>query len=256
MDRQLAQLRFEDLWRIENQSHSALDMLISKLRELEDAISKLPPIAKGVLNKRVSAVLEKQMFDTEVFIDVIETIAVTLPELSPTRIAEDVRSRIYPSLPAFKNAKPPPHITESGRPPLINLWESMPATTRVGVERLIQQGKLSTSLVGWLNNVANLLARQRPKRKRGAPRATSQLFIWQVASIWRRLGLRPGLTYDNFLDRHEEGGRKEGRVESGFQGYCRAALAAFGEFSQISARQVENTKKNHGSNPPGMPYVR
>ena len=60
------------------------------------------------------------------------------------------------------------------------------------------------------------------------------------------IGTEPGLAYDFFLhpaddDRIGRGGR----VESVFQRYCRAALTAVGDFTEISARQVANYKKEH-----------
>ena len=74
----------------------------------------------------------------------------------------------------------------------------MPAVTRVKVEAMVQDNP-SRSLVSWLNNVARLLERERPARKRGAPRAISQVFVSRIATIWRTLGLKAGLAYNFFL---------------------------------------------------------
>jgi hypothetical protein len=246
---QLSQIRFDHLQQMENHSLRALDQLISLLRELGSAITRLPPRTRGDLNRRLASILEPGIFDTEVLIEVIESLAQSLREASPKRLVDDAYSIIHQPLPVFKDAKPLPHPTEQRRPLLIDLWESIPEVTRVKVERLMQKAGRMTSLSGWLILLADLLLQERPARKLDARRSQSQLFVWRVASIWRRLGLKPGLTYNFFLHPpdHNRIGRG-GRVESGFQSYCRAGLAAFGDCSEISARQVENTKKRYRSN--------
>jgi hypothetical protein len=251
---QLSQIRFDHLRQMENHSLRALDQLISELRALGSSITQLPPRTRGHLNRRITSILEPGLFDTEVLIEVIEALAQSLREASPKRLADDAYSIIHHPLPVFKDAKPLPHLTEQRRPLLIDLWESIPEVIRVKVERLMQEAGLMTSLSGWLTSLADLLVQERPARKLGAPRSQSQLFVWRVASIWRRLGLRPGLTYNHFLhhavqDRIGRGGR----IESGFQCYCRTALAAFGDFSVISARQVENANKRYRSKSSRMP---
>jgi hypothetical protein len=47
------------------------------------------------------------------------------------------------------------------RPPIVDRWETMPAATRVKVERMLQASS-PRSLVRWLDNVADLLERERP----------------------------------------------------------------------------------------------
>jgi len=130
------------------------------------------------------------------------------------------------------------------RAPIIDAWEAMPAVTRVKVEAMVQDNP-SQSLVSWLNDVAGLLERERPARKRGAPRSISQAFVSRIATIWRSLGLKAGLAYSFFVHPADEDciGRG-GRVESTFQRYCHAALTAVGDPTQISARQVVNYKRN------------
>jgi hypothetical protein len=156
-----------------------------------------------------------------------------LPQIGPRRLADDILSLIRPE------------PGETRRPPIIDQWEAMPGTTRVKVEAMLG-AKPSRSLVGWLNNVADLLEEEQPARKRGAPRSISRVFVSRIATIWRTLGLNPGLAYDFFLhpaddDRIGRGGR----MESAFQRYCRAALTAVGDSTEISARQVANYKKEH-----------
>ena len=217
--------------RLEVQSHTTLDHLIRNLRERRNAIALLPPNSKGELNKRVVGIIARAQFDSEAFIEIVETITAVLPQIGPRRLADDILSLFRPE--------------PDRRPPIIDQWEAMPATTRVKVEAMLG-AKPSRSLVGWLNDVADLLEEEQPACKRGAPRSISQVFVSRIAAIWRTLGLEPGLAYDFFLhpaddDRIGRGGR----VESVFQRYCRAALTAVGDSTEISARQVANYKKEH-----------
>jgi hypothetical protein len=232
VDFQLANLRYRSLKTMEAQSLDTLDRLIRGLRQLSDAITQLPPTSKGELNKRVFAIIGQAPFDSEVFIEIVEAITAALPEVAPRRLADKVFSMIHPE------------PGEGRRPPIIDQWEAMPATTRMKVEGLMQQGKPSTSLVQWLNRLVDLLGRERPARKWGAPRSITQVFVSRTAAIWRTLGLNAGLAYDFFLH-PATGGEigRGGRVESGFQRYCRAALTAFGDPTEVSARQVANYKK-------------
>jgi hypothetical protein len=228
VDFQLADLRYRSLKTMEAQALDTLDRLILSLGKLSDAVVQLPPSPKGELNKRVSAILRQATFDSEVFIEIIDAITSTLPELAPRRTANHAFSIIHPE-PA-----------DGRRSPIIDLWEAMPATTRLKVEGLMHQSKPSTSLVQWLNRLVDLLGRFRPARKVGAPSSIAQAFVLRVATIWRSLGLNVGLAYNYFI-----GGKfgRCGRVESSFQRYCRAALTAFGDPTKVSARQVANYKK-------------
>ena len=150
-----------------------------------------------------------------------------LPQIGPRRLADNIWSLIHPK------------SNETRRPPIIDQWEAMPATTRVKVEDVVRP---SRSLVPWLDNVADLLERERPAHKRGAPRSISRFFVSRIATIWRTLGLNPGLAYNSYLHPANDDG--SGRVESAFQRYCRAALTAVGDSTKISARQVVNYKRN------------
>jgi hypothetical protein len=230
-DFQLAHLRYWFLKTTEVQSHTTLDHLIRNLRERRNAIALLPPNSKGELNKRVVGIIARAQFDSEAFIEIVETITAVLPQIGPRRLADDILSLFRPE--------------PDRRPPIIDQWEAMPATTRVKVEAMLG-AKPSRSLVGWLNDVADLLEEEQPACKRGAPRSISRVFVSRIAAIWRTLGLEPGLAYDFFLhpaddDRIGRGGR----VESVFQRYCRAALTAVDDSTEISARQVANYKKEH-----------
>ena len=186
VDFQLTEERYRALKVMDAQSEATLDRLISCLRRFSDALARLPPTSKGELSRRVSAILGKPQFDTEVFIELVDAVAATLPSLSPQKLADDVLSIIQPE------------PGEGKRSPLVDDWEAMPATTRVKVERKIQSNR-PMSLARWLGNVADLLARERPVRKRGTPRSIMWVFASRAAAIWRTLGLNPGRAYNFFL---------------------------------------------------------
>jgi hypothetical protein len=222
VDFQPADLRYRALKTMEANSHDTLNRLILSLRQLSQAIAQLPPTSRGELNKRVLAKIDQTSFDSEVFIEIIETLAAALADIGPRRWADNIRSLTHP---------------EPGRrSPVIDQWEGMPAAMRMSVEGMVQAIP-PRSLTHWLDDVADLLGRERPARKRGAPRSTARAFVSRVATIWRTLSLKPGLAYDFLL--HPRGRR----VESSFQRYCRFALTAVGDGRTISARQVVNSKK-------------
>jgi hypothetical protein len=165
-------------------------------------------------------------------LEVVETITATLPQIGPRRLADNVLSLNHPE----------PGVAR--RSPIIDQWEAMPATTRVKVEGMAHANP-SRSLVRWLVDVALLLEQERPAGKRGAPRSITQAFVSRIATIWRTLGLNPGLAYNLFLHpANDDRAGRGGRIESSFQRYCRAALTAVGDPTEISARQVINYKRN------------
>jgi hypothetical protein len=117
VDFQLADLRYRSLKTMEAQSLDTLDGLIRSLRQLSDAIANLPSTPKGEVNKRVSAILRQATFDSEVFIEIVETITAILPEIASRRLADNVFSIVHPALAGGR------------RSPIIDQWEAMPATT-------------------------------------------------------------------------------------------------------------------------------
>jgi hypothetical protein len=231
IDFQLTDLRHRSLKTIEAYSYRTLDHLIRELRQLSHAIGQLPPTSKGILNRRASALIEQRPFDSDVFIQIFEKIIAVVPELAPRKLAGNILSLV-------KSEQ-----TGDRRPPIIDRWESMPATTRVKIEELVQAVP-SRSLARWLDNLADLLEQERPARKRGAPRSLAQAFVVRIATIWRSLGLKPGLAYDfSLYPATDDCIGRGGRVESAFQRYCRAALTAVGDATEISARQIANYKR-------------
>jgi hypothetical protein len=168
-DFQLAHLRYRFLKTMEVQSHTTLDQLIRNLREIRNAIALLPPNSKGELNKRVG-IIDQAQFDSETFIEIVETIAATLPRIGPRRLVGNIMSLIHPELGGDRRSS------------IIDQWEAMPATTRVKVEGMVKPARL---LVRWLDNIADLLEQERPVRQPGAPRSISQVFVSRIATIWR-----------------------------------------------------------------------
>ncbi len=228
-EHQLSSFRLDRLRTKDEQSRKELDRLFCKLRSLNSALSRLPPIARGKLNKRVCAVLSRQPFDTEVFIEVIETTIDILQELSPKRLADEARSVI--EMPTSFIVKDVEFFPMPRRPPLIEYWESVPAASRVEVERIMRNSRSPTSLVGWLTSLIELLGQERPVRRRA--RSVDRQFGLRVASILAPLNIKPTGLYSAYA---------ESQVGSIFQRYCNAALSAFGDDRRISRRQITNLK--------------
>lgn len=228
-EHQLSSFRLDRLRRKDEQSRLELDKLICKLRSLSGALSRLPPIARGKLNEGVCAVLSRQPFDSDAFIEVIETTINILQDLSPKRLADDARSII--ETPTSFVVKEVEFFPKPWSPSIIGYWESIPAVTRVEVERVMRELRSPTSLVGWLSSLIELLDQKRPVRKR-TPLVDLQ-FVWRVQSLLAPLEIKPTRLYSDYAER---------QVGSIFQRYCNAALAAFGDDRRISGRQITNLK--------------
>jgi hypothetical protein len=154
VDFQIADLRYRSLKTMEAQSHAALDRLIQSLRQLSDALAQLPATSKGELKKQVFAKIDRTLFDSEVFIEIIETLAEALPDIGPRRLADDVLSLIRPDPGAVR------------RPPIIDQWEAMPACMSPpnGMQSDAPQGP------------------QQGPRPRSAHRRTARTAGWPIAS--------------------------------------------------------------------------
>ena len=121
-----------------------------------------------------------------------------------------------------------PGIARTAPPEIIDLWETMSAGTRQQLEEKIRRSAAKKSAIEFLGQLALLLKRFSPRSKAGR-RTIQRQYVERVGKIWRALGLRIGRAYD---------GMKSKSVESRFQRYCRLALAAVGDSSQISGRQI------------------
>jgi hypothetical protein len=225
-------------------AQTALNRLIKHLRNLAKVIAELPPSEKGRLYEQVTAVLARSEFDTEVFIEVVDTISAALPTLSPRRRVDKALDIIHPNDGAGTIEWPDPDQLPIRRSPLIEDWETMPPITRASAERTLRDKPRPFS-TAWLYHVASLLDRERPRCR--PPYSPVRRFAFPVAKIWRERGLRVGRAYK--YDLHDAGrdGYRGGAVDSRFQRYCRAALTAIGLTDKVSAHLVQTAKNLHGS---------
>ena len=218
VDHRLQDMRQEDTRRDRLRSKAAVETLIKRLTELAAAITKLPPTAKKKLNAIVATHAE-QFFDTETFAAIINDIAAALLKLEPRKRGQDAFNVID---------QPIPGITRTAPPEIIDLWGTMSAGARQQLEEKIRRSVPKKSAIKFLGQLALLLKRFSSRSKAGR-RTIQRQYIERVGKIWRSLGLRIGRAYD---------GMKRKSVESRFQRYCRLALAAVGDSSQISGRQI------------------
>ena len=187
IDFQLAELRYRSLKTIEAQSQDTLNSLIQGLRKLSDAIAQLPPTPKGELNKRVSAILRQGIFRLRgLYRDRRDNHGGP----SWDRAASASRQCLFNSSSRTGRRQAP----ADNRP----VGSDAGNNTRDG-RRSDATSQALKSLVQWLNRLVDLLGRERPARKRGAPRSISQAFVSRTAAIWQTLGLNAGLAYDFFL---------------------------------------------------------
>ena len=198
--------------------------LIARLEELAGAIAKLPPVSKKKLNAIVANHAE-HFFDTETFAAIIHSIADALPNLAPKRRAQDALDVID---------QPVPGVARTSPPELIELWETMSAETRQRVEKEVRELAAKKSAVEFLRKLIVLLNKFLPQAKRGRLQTIQRRYIQRVGEIWASFGLRTGRAYDGFRGKN---------VESSFQRFARLALAAVGDESIISRRQIAKPKK-------------
>jgi hypothetical protein len=232
-DHQLDVLRRDQDFRDLSRSQRDVGRLITQLDHLGLAISKLPPSAKGKLNK-IIVEQDWQNFDTEMFTTLVHAIANALAKLSPARIANEARSAI--NEPA-RGAKHPTadQVARTAPPIILELWETVPPGTRTQAEaglRIWAPPKRRPA-IEFLNHLSTLLEEFQPKRKIGRRPPIERRFGQRVARIWHSLGLRVGRAYN---------GEHGSHVESSFQRLARLALTAVGDDSRLSSRQIVNLK--------------
>jgi len=201
--------------------------LVARLEQLAIAVSKLSPQSKGVLNK-VVAKHTKDFFDTETFSALVYAVGDALPKLSPRRWADEAGTVICDEVKVAG-------IVRTAPLELVTLWESMPSTTRIQVEQEVRRSPPCRSIAEFLRDLIALLEKFYPVSEAGRQRAIEYLFAQRAGRIWESLGLRIGRAFDGFY---------EGRsIDSSFQRFCNAALAAVGDRAKISGRQIVNLKR-------------
>jgi hypothetical protein len=224
VDHQLQSLRREDSQRDRMRSAGDVGRLIARLEELAQAIAKLPPVSKKKLNAIV-AEYAAQFFDTETFSSFVCALADALPKLAPKRRAQVAVDVID---------QPVAGVIRTSPPELIELWEIMPAETRRAVEQAVRNSTVQRSAIKFLRRLVVLLDKFLPQAKLGRLPTIQRRYIERVSKIWQALGLKIGCAYDGINSRS---------VESSFQRFARLALAAVGDDSVISRRQITKSKR-------------
>ena len=225
-----ADLRQNNYRKNRERGRDLIDELNSRLNAFVGAISKLPPNSKSTLNRRVADIMMSGVFDTEVFIELIDCLAACLPQLSPKKLADDALLLLLAG------------TSPEAKSPIVGLWEAVPSKTRSRVERELES-RLPMSGVALLRLIPGLLDSHRLMPRLGAPASPKAEFVRELDRIWRSLGLTSGRQYD------AAGGA--GHKSSPFQQFGDAALAAVGNEGRISDRQVDNLKrKRRKSNKP------
>src|SRR5258708_37161685 len=83
LDHRVSHLRCEQQRKMRGSSQQIIDQLTSSLDELRRRILRLPPRSLAVLNRHLTAILKQLVFDTEIFIDVLDATAKALCQVSP-----------------------------------------------------------------------------------------------------------------------------------------------------------------------------
>ena len=135
-DHQLEVLRRDQNLQELKRSKSDLRRLVKQLELLVRAISRLPPRAKGKLNKIVAA-QDWRNFDTEKFGELIHEMIRVLAKSSPACIADTALSAVTKPLRASRHPAVA-QIARTAPPAMLDLWETIPAGTRTQVEAALR----------------------------------------------------------------------------------------------------------------------
>jgi hypothetical protein len=232
-DHQLEVLRRDQNFQELKRSRSDLKRLGKQLEALVHAISKLPPRAKGELNKIVLA-QDWRSFGTEKFGELIHEMICVLAKSSPACIATTALSAVIEPLRASRHPAVA-QIARTAPPAVLDLWETIPAETRTQVEAAMRAwaAPIRRPAIEFLNHLISLLEKFRPQLEKKRRPAIEGHYGRRLAKIWQELGLHVGRAFDGVNDRH---------VESNFQRFGRLALTAVGDESRMSTRQIENLK--------------
>jgi hypothetical protein len=132
LDYQLERLRRERYFSDKKAAEKYRKRLIRQLDDLIYAVSKLPRLAKRELNK-ITAEQDWRDFDTEVFTELIHALMQALSNFQFSS-ASDARAAMNEArLPGSKHPRVIA-IDRTARPAVLDLWDMIPATTRVQVE--------------------------------------------------------------------------------------------------------------------------
>ncbi len=226
-EQQHAMARRDALLQRSQQSKRHLDRLVQRLKRLTKAVADLPSRSLGVLNKRLVEAQDRpewRHFDSEVFAALTKDLSDTTLSLRPQCKAMRVHNILRKPLPSRFATAP-----QTPRSDLVDLWESIPSSTRSAVEEEIRNARPQRSLVKFLRELARHLQAHRPKSKR-MPAYTRQ-YVQRVCKIWDDLGIHVRAT-------------KKYDAQGPFQRCCQAALRAFGDHWSIPRGQVLYVRKS------------
>jgi hypothetical protein len=207
-----------------------LQKLLKTINTIREAVSKLEQRSRGKLNKITVNQCWKN-FDTEAFAGIVQDMIEILPTLAPARIANDARSAIIEGILPKSYDRDVREIKRRGRPALVELWETIPASTRIQTEKFVRRLPPDTSVIAFFRQLEAGAAALVPRPKDGRSPARVKVFARGVAKIWARLGLHVGRAYDGVWSTERD---------SPVQSFCGHALAAVGDQSRVSRRQVCN----------------
>jgi hypothetical protein len=230
-DHQFDVLRLDqDLGRLA-QSGNDRDRLTKRLRNFAQMIPRLPPLARGKLNK-IIVEQEWMNFDTEMFHELIHALLDALKKSSPAVIAAKAISAIKEAHRDSTNSAAS-KIVPTARPAICELWEIIPAETRTRVEASLRNWRPPTRrpTIEFLSHVVALLETFQPRLRRGRRPAIEQRFAQQIAGIWDSLGWNVGRACNGSSD-----------CQSTFQQFTRLALTGVRDGSRLSGRQITNLK--------------
>jgi hypothetical protein len=229
-DHQLESLRRDRFVDDLDRSKKDLQCLLKQISHLAKAISELPPISIGKLNKIV-AEQNWQHFDTEMFFELMQAMQDALSVLSPASAANKACSVIGEKTLRVSRHPVVAQVERTAPPAMTELWEIMPAETRTHVEAEIQRWTPPKrgQVRSFLNYLVTLLRKYRPKVKTRRRPSIKRHYLQRVGKVWRSSGLNVGRAHN---------GATSERVESPFQRFARLALLAVGDSSGISVRQI------------------
>ena len=226
-DHQLESLRRDRFVDDLERSKKDLQRLIKQINHLAKAISELPPISIGKLNKIITE-QNWQHFDSEMFFELMQAMQDALFVLSPANAANKARSAIVEK--TLRGSRDPvvTQVERTAPPAMTELWEIMPAETRTHVEAEIQRWTPPKrgQVRSFLNYLVTVLRKYRPKVKTRRRPSIKRRYLQRVGNVWRSSGLNVGRAHN---------GAKIESVESPFQHFARLALLAVGNSSGISA---------------------
>jgi hypothetical protein len=228
-DYQLEALRLDRCLRDLSRSRACLRRLIKQLERLNQEISKLPPLAKGQLNKIVTE-RDWPNFDTETYNELIVAMTDALSESSPACTVEKVLAAINEKIGSGTHPAVV-QIVRTARPALIELWETIPAETRTQVEANLRNWAppKRRAAIEFVDRLGALLEKFWPQLNHGRRLSIIGRLGQRLARTWHAVGL-------NVVS-----GRS--RSPGTFQRFTELALiGVVGGDTRLSNRQVTNLK--------------